>query len=508
MGVHSEQRAHRLYALAPGRHVRIYDVRTGQQAFALKARGLVFSPDGSRIAAESDGKDGVLRVYDGRTGQDVFTIKGWSYPFSGGSSARTALALRRRARTAWCGHSTRGRVRRPSPLRRRPRSAPPFSARTARIAAFGSDQMTRVYDARTDQQTLGGVPHREYDRVARVYDARTDQQGGLSFKVLGYPVLSPDGRRVVVAGSDGKVYRKVYLYDLRTGQEVLAVEGSTGGAMPAVQVSPDGTRIAVGFEAFSLGLPSRGDGKVRLYDSRTGQEALALKGPARLCCPEFSPDGERVAVWCEDGTIRVYNARTAEEAFAFSGNLGKPAGLPAGRYIGKPAFSPDGARIAAEVFKDHGSEVQVRDARTGQEAFTLADAVGVTDPMFSPDSAASRSGSAAWCGCTTRGRVSRPSNLRHRARWAQQPSARTRHASPSWAAGTGQCGCMTRGRVRRCSPFHSRYPFSPTLQYTVRTERASRWAAIRCKAVCTAAALCRAGRCGCTTPGRAKKFWP
>ena len=192
---------------------------------------------------------------------------------------------------------------------------------------------------------------------------------------------------VVVAGSDGKVYRKVYLYDLRTGQEVLAVEGSTGGAMPAVQVSPDGTRIAVGFEAFSLGLPSRGDGKVRLYDSRTGQEALALKGPARLCCPEFSPDGERVAAWCEDGTIRVYNARTAEEAFAFSGNLGKPAGLPAGRYIGKPAFSPDSARIAAEVFKDHGSEVQVRDARTGQEAFTLADAVGVTDPMFSPDSA-------------------------------------------------------------------------------------------------------------------------
>ena len=47
---------------------------------------------------------------------------------------------------------------------------------------------------------------------------------------------------------------------------------------------------------------------VRVYDSRTGQETLALKGPAFLRDPVFSPDGERVAALCEDRTIRVYNA--------------------------------------------------------------------------------------------------------------------------------------------------------------------------------------------------------
>ena len=110
---------------------RIYDVRTGQQAFALKARGLVFSPDGSRIAAESDGKDGVLRVYDGRTGQDVFTIKGWSYPFSGAV----------------------------------------FSPDGARVAASGADGVVRAFDARTGQEAFAlKAP-----------------------AALGSPVFSPDG---------------------------------------------------------------------------------------------------------------------------------------------------------------------------------------------------------------------------------------------------------------------------------------------------------------------------
>jgi tetratricopeptide (TPR) repeat protein len=62
--------------------------------------------------------------------------------------------------------------------------------------------------------------------------------------------------------------------------------------------SPDGSRIAA----------SGRDGVLRLYDARTGQQALALKAPALLEGPVFSPDGSRIAAAGSDGVVRVYDA--------------------------------------------------------------------------------------------------------------------------------------------------------------------------------------------------------
>jgi tRNA A-37 threonylcarbamoyl transferase component Bud32/tetratricopeptide (TPR) repeat protein len=91
--------------------------------------------------------------------------------------------------------------------------------------------------------------------------------------------------------------------------------------------SPDGARIA-----------ARGnDGVVRVYNARTGERALVLKGPAVLRVPVFSPDSARIAARGKDGVVRVYDARAGQEAIALKG----PA------LLGDPVFSPDGARIAA-----------------------------------------------------------------------------------------------------------------------------------------------------------------
>jgi hypothetical protein len=47
---------------------------------------------------------------------------------------------------------------------------------------------------------------------------------------------------------------------------------------------------------------------VRVYDVRTGQETLALKGPARLRYPVFSPDGSRIAAGGFDELVLAPNA--------------------------------------------------------------------------------------------------------------------------------------------------------------------------------------------------------
>jgi WD40 repeat protein/Flp pilus assembly protein TadD len=161
------------------------------------------------------------------------------------------------------------------------------------------------------------------------------------------------------------------VYDARTGQDVLAIKGSAGLSPPVF--SPDGTRVAV------CPLPNGGDGVLRVYDARTGQEALAIKGPERLCNPVFSPDGTRIAVGPEltragEGVVRVYDARTGQ------GNLIIERSAP--RLFA--ACSPDGTRVA--VTNGHGV-VRVYDAQTGREVLTITGPAGLYSPLFSPDGA-------------------------------------------------------------------------------------------------------------------------
>jgi tetratricopeptide (TPR) repeat protein len=79
-----------------------------------------------------------------------------------------------------------------------------------------------------------------------------------------------------------------------------------------------------------------GDGAVRVYDARTGQQALALTATAGLTTAAFSPDGARIAATGGNEVVRVYDARSGQEILALGAQDGRHA----------PVFSPDGARIA------------------------------------------------------------------------------------------------------------------------------------------------------------------
>src|SRR5689334_2044117 len=68
----------RIAAVGDDSVVRVYDARTGQEVYALKAptalsHPAVFSPDGACLAVT--GRDGLVRVYDARTAEEVYALK-------------------------------------------------------------------------------------------------------------------------------------------------------------------------------------------------------------------------------------------------------------------------------------------------------------------------------------------------------------------------------------------------------------------------------------------------
>jgi WD40 repeat protein len=177
-------------------------------------------------------------------------------------------------------------------------------------------------------------------------------------------VFSPDSARLAVIQNPFLGDGVVRLYDVRTGQEGLPLKAPAKLLKPAF--GPDGTRIA-----------ARGrDGAVRLYDGRTSQEVRTLgpRSPLEDSSPAFSPDGMRLSARGANGQVRLYDARTGQELLAFNGSAG----------TGTPVFSPDGTCIAVAC---SGNVFRVYDARTGRQARSIARKApaGFGDPKFSPD---------------------------------------------------------------------------------------------------------------------------
>jgi dipeptidyl aminopeptidase/acylaminoacyl peptidase len=78
---------------------------------------------------------------------------------------------------------------------------------------------------------------------------------------------------------------------------------------------------------------------VKLWDARTGQETLTLKGHTReVTSVAFSPDGARLASGSADNTVKLWDARTGQETLTLKGHTNGVTSV---------AFSPDGARSSA-----------------------------------------------------------------------------------------------------------------------------------------------------------------
>src|SRR5262249_44451918 len=267
--------------------VRVYDARTGQEILALKGPAplgkATFSPDGARLAVgpAAKGGDGMVRVYDVRTGQGVVELS-----LLPGPQRRQEIPYKH-----YYGQEAYT-LRAPIGVH----SRPVFTRDGTRLAAVGNDHVVRVYDARTGQEQLS-----------------LQAPAG-----LGLATFSSDGTRLAVGPARENKDGVVRVYDARTGREVLTLKGPAGLGPPVFR--PDGAQIAVAPASGEDKGKRRGDGVVRVYDARTGQEQLALTAPLGLTShPAFSPDGTRLAATAFGGGVSVYNTRTGREEVVLKG---------------------------------------------------------------------------------------------------------------------------------------------------------------------------------------------
>jgi WD40 repeat protein len=388
-----------------GRHLvsasTVWDAETGRELRTLNV-GLLddveFSPDGQCLAAirwSTKDRPGELRVWNTLTDQELFSFKnnGGSVAFS--PDGRRLATADGNAIAVWDTQTRQllfilqGHTELVSHL--------VFSPDGQRLASTSLDQTLRVWELQKGQairvlrgQERGHILAFSPDgnRLvspgpvggARVWDCvgRQDQET-LTLNGFRGPMPLPPGATWVVVSPDFKSLagvsgKTVKLWDARTRQETLTVKGEHTNPVQCVAFSADGKLLASGDgirQARPAVVPPV-PGVVKMWDAKTGQLLRTFEEhPCRILSVALSPDGKRLASASEDRMVKVWDTQTGQVLHSFP----TPGGGRVG-YLGV-AFSPDGQRLA--------SSAKVWDLQTGQELFPLDPRFYAERLVFSPD---------------------------------------------------------------------------------------------------------------------------
>jgi len=299
-----------LLTLSADASARRWDAATGKAAGALaSARPGPARGRGAAIALSPDGKVWALSDYEGQvvlvdvaTGKDLHTLKpdGGEVPAAGALGVNCRFAV--------------------------------FSPDSRTVAVANSEESkVRLYDV------ASGLSKRELLLPNMPEDQDFSPQRSVFF--------SPDGRLVAVSDVG------LHLWEAATGKELRMLTIREGTSFRNAIFSPDGRTLAMLLSDGEIQVVELASGKPRLVLKRETRpktdpdlgplppvmRRALLVGAAEPASLAIAPDGRLLAHAGEDGKVHLWDLRTGKEAAPLSGNRGQLTAV---------AFSPDGKRLA------------------------------------------------------------------------------------------------------------------------------------------------------------------
>ena len=273
--------------------VRLWDITPEgvQEWFATTAHeediyGLALTQDGKYLATAS--LDGAAKVWELASGKELIAITSHGGPLVGiaispdGTLLATAgdstskiwqLHLTSGAATAKLLHSLSG-------------PAVDFSPDGTKLATGGIHGFVNFWDMETGRKLFSTKVHSSGIRQ-------------LAF--------SSDGNLLAIASDSPEALAKTL--NVRTGEEISTFIGHDDRryGFVGVVVSPDGERVVT----------VSGDGSLKIWDPKTGEESMELIGFSDAVALDFSHDGRYLATVSSDGTSRKWDASSGEELVVY-----------------------------------------------------------------------------------------------------------------------------------------------------------------------------------------------
>ncbi len=105
--------------------------------------------------------------------------------------------------------------------------------------------------------------------------------------------FSHDSKTLAAGSASGG---RILLWDLTKQLQRIDLPGRENAPIRSLSFSPDDTLLVSGGD----------DGRVRLWDVRSGSLRASVQGHDRVWCTAFAPDGERLATAGQDGTVKLW----------------------------------------------------------------------------------------------------------------------------------------------------------------------------------------------------------